>query len=230
MKSKFLENPEIAALRACLGAEAWLPLWVALETGLRVGDVVRIKVANVKADGIHYRAEKTGKYGIAKISGELRKNLRKKGKWLFPSPYKREAHITRQCVWARIKKAAERAGLEKAGISPHSLRKVFAVELYREQGFKAVQQALQHANSATTEIYSFADWGTGAQAEIPLKRRDLQLIVKMVLEALGENREFEPESKPKRAKKSAHKEGSEKMSEMQASKKERGNGNKKKGI
>jgi hypothetical protein len=60
------------------------------------------------------------------------------------------------------------------------------VELYREKGFKAVKEALQHNNSATTEIYSFADWNTGKNADLPLKRRDLQLIVKMVLEALGE--------------------------------------------
>ena len=85
-----------------------------------------------------------------------------------------------------IKRAAERAGVESEGTSPHSLRKVFAVELYREKGFKAVQEALQHTNTATTEIYSFADWSTGASAELPLKRKDLQLIVKMVLEALGE--------------------------------------------
>ena len=74
------------------------------------------------------------------------------------------------------------------GISPHSMRKVFAVELYREKGFRAVQEALQHANCATTEIYSFADWSTGENADLPLKRKDLQLIVKLVLEALGDVR------------------------------------------
>ena len=65
------------------------------------------------------------------------------------------------------------------------MRKVFAVELYREKGFQAVQEALQHSFAATTEIYSFADWDTGKNADLPLTRRDLKLIVKMVLEALG---------------------------------------------
>lgn len=185
MKSKYIDTPELQALREHLDFNSWLPLWVALETGLRVGDVVKLRVANLKEDGLHYRAEKTKKNGVANISAALRKHLRKKGKWLFPSPYKTGQHITRQCVWARIKKACERAGLQAEGISPHSLRKVFAVELYRERGFKAVQEALQHSNSATTEIYSFADWSTGSSAELPLKRKDLQLIVKMVLEALG---------------------------------------------
>lgn len=198
MKSRFLDLPEVKALRGALDVDAWLPLWVSWETGLRVGDVVRLKPSNVRADGIHYRAEKTGKYGVARISDELRRHLPRRGKWLFPSPYKQGKHITRQCVWARVKRAAERAGVDGEGVSPHSLRKVFAVELYREKGFEAVKEALQHVNAATTEIYSFADWNTGENAERPLVRRDLQLVVRMVLEALGESHKIELESKPKK--------------------------------
>ena len=88
--------------------------------------------------------------------------------------------------------------MDPEGVSPHTLRKVFAVELYREKGFKAVQEALQHTNGATTEIYSFADWSTGKNAEEPLKRKDLQLIVKMVIEALGEAYKLPKESKKRR--------------------------------
>ena len=202
MKSKYLETAELRKLRSMLAEEAWLPLWVSLETGLRIGDVVKLRKQNLQADGLHYKAQKTGKNGVAKVSAELRKELsRRRGKWLFPSPYKAGKHITRQCAWARIKAACKKAGLDPDGVSPHSLRKVFAVELYREKGFRAVQEALQHRNAATTEIYSFADWSTGESAELPLKRKDLQLVVKMVLEALGNNYQLAKESKPKRTKK-----------------------------
>lgn len=201
MKSKYLDKSELGKLRAMLAEEAWLPFWVSLETGLRIGDVIKLKKANLKEDGLHYKAQKTGKNGIAKISKALRQELSKRrGKWLFPSPYKRDAHITRQCAWARIKAACKRAGLPDEGISPHSLRKVFAVELYREKGFKAVQEALQHNSAATTEIYSFADWSTGENAEKPLQRKDLQLIVQMVIEALGEKHQTEKENRGKRKK------------------------------
>lgn len=200
MKSKYIEEEEIEKLRVNLDLHSWLPLWVALETGLRVGDVVALRRASLKEDGIHYRAQKTRKCGVAPISSELRRHLPKNGKWLFPSPYKPGEHITRQCVWARIKRAAKRAGVNPEGISPHTLRKVFAVELYRERGFKAVQTALQHTNGATTEIYSYADWSTGANANEPLERRDLQLIIKMVIEALGDAYNLPKESK-KRTKK-----------------------------
>ena len=201
MKSKYIETTELKKLRAMLAEEAWLPLWVSLETGLRIGDVVKLRKQNLQTDGLHYKAQKTGKNGVAKISAELRKELsRRRGKWLFPSPYKAGKHITRQCVWARIKTACKKAGLDPDGVSPHSLRKVFAVELYREKGFQAVKEALQHNNAATTEIYSFADWSTGENSELPLKRKDLQLIVKMVLESLSNCEQIKKESK-KRAKK-----------------------------
>ena len=198
MKSTYLETSTVDELKTHLPLEAWLPLWVSLETGLRVGDVVRLKPSNIRADGIHYRAEKTGKYGVAQISDKLRRALPKKGKWLFPSTHKAGRHITRQAVWQRVKAAAKRAGIKADGVSPHSLRKVFAVELYREKGFAAVKNALQHANAATTEIYSFADWSTGQNADKPLTRKDLQLIVKMCLEALGEGHKITPEQKKKR--------------------------------
>lgn len=186
MKSRFIDEGEIKRLRAVSREEAFLPLLLSLETGLRIGDVVALKVKDVKADGVHYIAEKTQKSGVAQISAALRRRLTKKGRWLFPSPYKKGKHLTRQAVWARIKTAGKRAGLDLDGLSPHAMRKAFAVELYRKKGFKAVQEALQHNYASTTEIYTFSDWNTGENADLPLKRRDLQLIVKMVLEAIGD--------------------------------------------
>lgn len=191
MRSKYVEGEDLSRLKETLSEDEWLPLWVSLETGLRIGDVVKLRRENVQKDGLHYKAQKTKKNGVAKIGAHLRKRLEGiKGKWLFPSPYKPGAHLTRQCAWARIKRACARAGVDPAGISPHSLRKVFAVELYRESGFKAVQSALQHSSAATTEIYSYADWSTGENAERPLMRKDLTLIIKMVIEALGDG--YEP--------------------------------------
>lgn len=186
MRSRFIDEGETKKLRSILGDEAFLPLRISLETGLRIGDVVALRVSNVKKDGIHYVAQKTKKAGVARISDALRRQLPKNGKWLFPSPYKPTKHLTRQAVWARMKKAGKDAGIDLEGVSPHAMRKAFAVELYRKKGFKAVQEALQHNYASTTEIYTFADWNTGENADLPLKRRDLQLIVKMVLEAIGQ--------------------------------------------
>lgn len=184
MKSRYLDHAEVEALREHMSEGAFLPLWLAVSTGLRIGDVLKARVRDLKPDGLHYIAEKTGKPGVVGVPAALRRKLPKNGKWLFPGRDPAR-HLTRQAVWARVKAAGKRAGVDLDGVSPHSLRKVFAVELYREKGFHAVQEALQHSNAATTEIYSFADWSTGENADKPLTRRDLQLVVKMVLEALG---------------------------------------------
>ena len=184
MESRFLEKSELKKLRLAFKEEAFLPLLISLETGLRIGDVVALKLTDLKKDGIHYKAQKTGKTGVAKLSASVKNKLPKSGEWFFPSPYKNGKHITRQAVWHRMKTAGKKIGLDLDGLSPHSMRKVFAVELYRKKGFKAVKEALQHSYSSTTEIYTFSDWNTGENAEIPLKRKDLQLIVKMVLEAI----------------------------------------------
>ena len=198
MKSRFIDRNELAKVRNSLPDELWLPFRVALETGLRVGDVVKIKRKDVRADGIHYTAEKTGKKGVAPISASLRKALKRgAGEFCFPSPMKRGTHITRQALWSRLKRAGKTAGLDLEGLSPHTLRKVFAVETYREKGFAAVKEALQHTNSLTTEVYSFADWDTGKNAAKPLTRRDLKLVVRMVLEALGDGVKIKKESKGK---------------------------------
>lgn len=199
MKSRFIDRDELSKVRKAVPDELWLPFRVALETGLRVGDVVKIKRKDIKPDGIHYIAEKTGKKGVAPISASLRQALKKgAGEYCFPSPTKRGCHITRQALWSRLKKAGQSAGVDLDGVSPHALRKVFAVETYREKGFAAVKNALQHTNSLTTEVYSFADWDTGENANKPLTRRDLKLIVRMVIEALGEGIEIKTESKEKR--------------------------------
>lgn len=197
MRSRYLTPEEVAAIRRHMAEAEWLPLWVSLETGLRIGDAVALRRANLQADGIHFRAKKTRKNGVAPISAALRRALPKRGKWIFPSPQKRGAHLSRQAAWARIKRAALRAGVELDGVSPHSLRKCFAVELYREKGFRAAQEALQHRNGMTTEIYAFADWQTGENAALPLQRRDLQFVIRMVLEAIGEDYKPKKESRRK---------------------------------
>lgn len=201
MKSKYLSPEDITKLKVSLTPEQWLPLWVSLETGLRVGDVVKLKLKDLKPDGLHYVAEKTGKKGVASVSQSLRKALQgRRGKYIFPSYKTPEKHLSRQAVWSRIKRAGERSGLDLEGVSPHAMRKAFAVELYRKKGFNVVKEALQHTNSATTEIYSFADWDTGENANLPLQRRDLRLIVRMVLEALGESYTMPKESTKKKGK------------------------------
>lgn len=193
MRSKYIKKSDIERLRAEVGKEAWLPLEVSLVTGLRIGDVVALKARQIARDAdvyyIRYVAHKTGKAGSARLPEGLGKRLKaRNGEWLFPSPYNgtKCGHITRQAVWGRMKRAAARLGIDGAGVSPHSLRKNFAVALRHERGLEAVREALQHSNDAVTRVYAYADTVLRAESDEPILWRDLEIVVEYILERIQE--------------------------------------------
>lgn len=188
MQSIYIDRDQIAELRALMRPQAWLVFWLSAETGIRVGDAVSLKWDGVSYREILYKAQKTGKVGRAIISVELYNALRGQqtaSEWVFPSPKDPREHLTRQAVWYRVKNACKRAGIDPAGISPHSFRKFFAVETFKRSGLRATQKALQHDRAITTELYALSDFSTGQNADKPLLRRDLDLVVKLVAAALG---------------------------------------------
>ena len=135
---------------------------VSLSTGLRIGDVLSLKRSNISQDGVfHTVCDKTGKPFNGKISQTLASELlfRSSGsEWVFPSPSPRRAGLprTRQAVWRDLKKAAKTCATTR-NISPHTARKIFAVEQFRKNGLNATKEALQHDRTETTLIYAFSD-------------------------------------------------------------------------
>lgn len=166
---------------------AWVPFEVALETGLRIGDIVALPASALTGRTLKFTAAKTGKAGSATLSAGLCRRIKagKNEKWLFPSPYRGgEKHLTRQAAWARLKTAARRAKLSPRGVSPHSLRKVFAVELCARQGIGAVQKALQHSRVDVTELYALADYLTPENTGKPLTRGDIPMLLQLAVDAV----------------------------------------------
>lgn len=135
-------------------------LRVSLETGLRIDDVLSLTPDQVRGEKLKYTAKKTGKTGVTKLSKQLRSELLKQsnGLWCFPGK-KPGKHRTRQTVYKDLKKACNLLGVV-GQISPHSARKTFAVELRKRSGISAVQRALQHSDTETTNLYAFADVAT----------------------------------------------------------------------
>lgn len=138
-----------------------LALRVSLETGMRIDDVLSLKVSDLKKRTITYIAKKTGKQDKKTITNTLSTAIRaladeSKSEYIFPHRNDPEKHRTRQAVFEDLRKARERIGI-KDHVTPHSARKSYAVHLRAEKGFEAVQKALQHDNASTTMIYAFAD-------------------------------------------------------------------------
>lgn len=188
MRSKFLSDQALKLLEAQLTREEWLPLEVSRQTGLRIGDVVALKRSDLKGQTLSYTAAKTRKSGVAEISAELSAELRSRrsprSKWIFPSPHDPREHLTRQAVWARLKKACERLGIPPDGISPHSMRKSYAVELYKREGLQAAKRALQHDRVATTELYVMSDFLSSDNENRPILRRDFDVLLKFIIDAV----------------------------------------------
>lgn len=130
-------------------------------TGLRVGDAVSLKHGDIDEKGyVHFIAHKTGKKGRCKLPDDIF-NLLVKGSsadgYIFPSPVLPGEHISRQAVWKNIKKACKACGINADGISPHSLRKRYAVDIYKKEGLGKTMASLQHGSPTTTFLYVFDD-------------------------------------------------------------------------
>lgn len=138
-----------------------LALRVALVTGLRIGDVLRIRPCDVDTERgrLVYTAQKTGKGGTKKIPiGLARELLRNAGGslWCFPHRLDSAKHRTREAVYRNLLHACKRAGLD-VHVSPHSTRKTYAVELRDVSGLAEVQKQLQHDSLDVTMLYAFSD-------------------------------------------------------------------------
>lgn len=189
MKSRYIDKQELNILMASLPRQSRLPFEVAELTGLRIGDVLKIKVSDIDVERgeLNYVSEKCSKRGHCFLPPDIIRRLIKnaKGKeYCFPSSRSKSGHLTRQAMWKRLKVACDRAGLAGYGVSPHSLRKVFAVNLYREKGIDAVKAALQHERTDTTQIYALSDFTTGSAASAPILRSELAFIVDCVIQQL----------------------------------------------
>ena len=159
MRTDYL-NPQLYnRLYAVMTYDNVLALRIALETGLRIDDVLSLRYEQIKGRTVRGTAEKTGKEFKKVLSADLAKRLQlEKGKkgYLFPHRTKPNAHRTRQAVWANMKKAADIMGV-KLNAAPHSARKTYAVEVFKDKGINAAQKELQHDRISTTMIYAFSN-------------------------------------------------------------------------
>lgn len=167
MKTEYLLNREVDLVLAMLTARNALIMRTALHTGLRIGDVLSLKTAQL---GLRFwvTEHKTGKRRQIGLPEPLLSDIKNQAGevWAFENP-KTGRPQTRQAVWKDVKRAAHALRLPQ-NVGPHSARKVYAVELLTKYGDIArVKRALNHSSESITLIYALAD----RQLESKLKRR-----------------------------------------------------------
>lgn len=157
MRTEYLLQREVELVLDLLTVENRLLARLLLHTGLRVGDALELRPEQLRPN-FWITEQKTGKRRQVGIPEPLLSDLREAaGKWwVFPGADPRK-HRTRQALWKDVKRAARACRLT-ANAAPHSLRKVYAVELLERYGdIDRVRRALNHGGIEVTMIYAMAD-------------------------------------------------------------------------
>jgi integrase/recombinase XerD len=139
-------------------------------SGLRVSELVDLKIANVYYDtgflrvigkGNKERLVPVGREALRYLAiyqSEIRVHIPiKKGFESFVFLNRRGSKLSRVTVFTTIKQLAATIGLKKS-ISPHTFRHSFATHLIEGGAdLRAVQEMLGHESITTTEIYTHLD-------------------------------------------------------------------------
>ncbi|PGB55367.1 tyrosine-type recombinase/integrase [Bacillus toyonensis] len=129
-----------------------------INTGLRISDILRLRVRDVEGWNIYIREKKTKKIKEVKMPTELKKAIREyikekpKNEFLVKSRNGKNKPITRSMAYVILNQAAKEFELERIGT--HSLRKTYGYHFYRQ--FKDVailQTMLNHSDPKETLRY-----------------------------------------------------------------------------
>lgn len=158
MTSEFLVGREMEHVFAALTPPNRLVCRVCVATGLRVGDVVALRSDQLSPQ-FWITEQKTKKRRRVNLAAPLLADLKAQAGpiWVFSGGRDWHKHRTRQAVWRDVKRAAKAFRLPQ-NVTPHSLRKVYAVDqLAKARGdLGKVQRALNHSDISTTMIYAMA--------------------------------------------------------------------------
>lgn len=153
MRSEIITHDELTKISRYLQPDNKLALDTAAITGLRIGDVLNLRDTNLIDNYIVFVAQKTGKPGKSRVPAALMRKLRAniRNGFVFPGRSGTKPR-TRQAVFADMRKACKIAKIPHH-VSPHSTRKLFAVDTVNRKGLNAAMVALQHSSPAMTRIY-----------------------------------------------------------------------------
>src|SRR5699024_5243546 len=133
-------------------------IMMVLFTALRISDILRIRVEDVKKDYITIREKKTSKLRRIYLNHELKKALsdytanKEPYEYLIRSREGTNKPITRARAYDILRVAAEEVGIDSVGT--HSLRKTFGYWAYKDtKDVAALQKLFNHSSPEETLRY-----------------------------------------------------------------------------
>ena len=144
----------------------WCLFVVGINSGLRVSDLLALRVRDVQDDSgkmrdrVRVRESKTGKMKDFPLNETARRCVReylnsregvKQTEWLYPS--QKGGHLQRMRAWELLNQAARVVGVAES-IGTHTMRKTFAYHAYKQGADLAmIQKLLNHSSQAETLRY-----------------------------------------------------------------------------
>src|ERR1700682_1447567 len=178
-----LSPDEVARLlEAAPGPKYKAALSAAYGAGLRVSEVVALKVSDIDSKRMLLKVEqgKGRKDRFAMLSPQLLELLRdwyriaRPQVWLFPGQ-NRVNHLTTRQLNRAVHAAAHTAEITKR-VTPHTLRHSFATHLLEQNvDIRVIQVLLGHAKLETTALYTRVAVNTIRDVTSPLERLSLNL-------------------------------------------------------
>jgi integrase len=138
---------------------------VGIYTGLRISDMLKLRVSEVRGEYISLREQKTGKQKLISINPRLRTILseyckdKRDGDYLFAarsrklkSGMKRQP-LDRSTVYKMLNKTARQFKLDEIGC--HTMRKTFGYHMYRQDRTKLalLMELFNHSSETVTLRY-----------------------------------------------------------------------------
>ncbi|MEH6977752.1 MULTISPECIES: site-specific integrase [Bacillus] len=132
-----------------------------INTGLRISDILKLKVGDLKGSHISMREMKTGKQKRIEITSTLRRELRwyieeredrEDSEYLIRSREGKNKPIGRSMAYKILRGTAAEFGLDEIGT--HTLRKTFGYHMYKQtKNIALLMEIFNHSSERVTLRY-----------------------------------------------------------------------------
>lgn len=135
----------------------WIYVIIAINTGLRVGDILKLTFEDLRTDKLTIIEGKTKKSKTIAINENIKELVNKYGKGKTGSPFitQKKGVLSVQHLNVQLKKLIKEKGLR---ISSHSMRKTFGRRVYfqnneSEKALMYLMDLFNHSSMAITKKY-----------------------------------------------------------------------------